>query len=75
MRLCSPHRNGVSPGTPPFFDAKCPACQAKLRIGLVTGKEPTAPRFRTRYPRWGTMYASSPPAVAAYLARRKRMSP
>lgn len=43
--FCHPHRTGVSPKTPPFFNASCPACQKKLAAGLVTGKEPPAPSF------------------------------
>jgi hypothetical protein len=39
VNLCTPHRTGVSPGCPPFFQPGCPMCEAKLRAGLVTGDE------------------------------------
>jgi hypothetical protein len=66
MRRCSPHRNGVAPGTPPgsWYDPACPRCLQKLRAGLVTGREPAAPpSFRVKHPRWGTVFGA---------ARRKR---
>jgi hypothetical protein len=39
LPLCRPHKTGVGPGHPPFFQAGCPECERKLRLGLVTGKE------------------------------------
>lgn len=37
---CPPHKTGVGPGRPPFFDPACHACQQKLAAGAVTGNEP-----------------------------------
>lgn len=41
---CSPHRRGVLPGMPPFYQPGCIACEAKKAAGVITGNEPLPPR-------------------------------
>ncbi len=41
--LCRLHITGVPPRTGPFYVPGCPACESKLRAGLVTHETPPPP--------------------------------
>lgn len=66
MKLCTPHRRGVSPGHPPFFAPDCTRCQEKLAAGQVTGKEPPPARDGTG---WRQRTRSDPKKFTAQAAR------
>lgn len=64
-RKCNQCRKGIGAGEAKTFADWCPGCQEKLRLGMRTGNEPPAKRWRMGFGRTRT------PAEFAALARKQ----